>query len=225
MPFTGVNCTRIKYYDFLKGGSYALAGIEVEGRLKQHNISSVQLSLVTGMTFLANGFFRDSGIAVPGLIFNAGTSELKTKYLCIPVVLKFNWQPFPLIEEWVIFLGAGVSNDFLLKSELTEHETHVSAGIGVLTSPPQTTSYEDSQVITDFGKKYILFQRFEIGARFNRIQLTYRFSFSLTDTHHSDLESVWSVPPDYSTYFTPVELNGKRKERYFELIVGYIINK
>lgn len=223
VPFAGINSTRVKYFDFLKGGTYVLAGFEVEGRLKPRKISPYHLSLVTGITFLANGFFRDSGIAVPGLVFNSGTSELKTKYLRFPVEVKINWQPFPLIEEWEIFLGVGISNDILLKSELTEHETRVSTGIGVLTSPPQTISYEDSQIITEYGKKYVLFQRIEIGARYHRIQLAYRFSYSLTDMHHMGLETVWGVPAQSSTYFSPAEMNSERKERYFEFVVGYII--
>ena len=163
VPFAGINSTRVKYFDFLKGGNYGLAGVEVEGRLPARKISPYHVSLATGMTFLANGFYRDAGITVPSLIFNAGTSELKTKYLQFPVVLKFNWRPFPLIENWTVFLGVGISNELLLQSELTEQETLVIPGSGILTSPPQTTSFEDNQVITEYGKKYALFQRLEIG--------------------------------------------------------------
>ena len=223
VPFAGINSTRVKYFDFLKGGNYGLVGVEVEGRLKPRKISHYHVSLVTGMTFLANGFYRDAGIAVPGLVFNAGTSELKTKYLQFPVVLKLNWRPFPLIEDWSVFVGIGISNDILLKSELTELETRVNPGTGVLTSPPQTTSFADSQRITPYGKKYTLFQRLEIGTRFNRIQLAYRFSYSLTDMHHSGLETVWGVPAQNSTYFDPVELSGQRKEQYSEFVLGFVI--
>lgn len=223
VPFAGINSTRVKYFDFLKGGNYILVGVEVEGRLRPRKISPYHVSLVTGISFLSNGFFRDSGIAVPGLVFNAGTSELKTRYLRFPIEVKFNWRPFPLIEDWELFLGVGISNDILLKSELIEHETRVSTGIGVLTSPPQTTSYEDKKMITEYGKKYAIFQRLEIGTRFNRIQLAYRFSYSLTDMHHSGLENVWDVPAQSSTYFSPVEINGTRKERYFEFVIGVVI--
>ena len=223
VPFAGINSTRVKYFDFLKGGNYGLAGVELEGRLPVRKISPYHVSLVTGMTFLANGFYRDSGITFADLIFNAGTSELKTKYLQIPVVLKFNWRPFPLIEGWSLFLGVGISNELLLKSELTEQETQVNPGFGVLTSPPQTTSFEDNLVITEYGKKYALFQRLEIGTRFNRLQLAYRFSYSLTDMHHAGLEAVWGVPASNSTYFQPVDLNGKRKEQYSEFVVGFVI--
>ncbi len=56
VPFAGINSTRVKYFDFLKGGNYGLAGVEVEGRLPASKISPYHISLVTGMTFWPTDF-------------------------------------------------------------------------------------------------------------------------------------------------------------------------
>lgn len=224
IPIAGVNSTQVKYYDYLKGGSYPLIGCEAEYNFRHREILPYNLSLVTGIEFLANGFYRDFGINVANLYFQSGTSELKTRYLRIPFLVRFSYYPFPLIEEWKWFIGIGLSNDILKNSSLSESETQVSQGIGVFTSPPQTVTYQDNQSITDYGKKYALFQRVEIGTRYNRIQLTYRISYSLSDMHHYGMDEVWNIPIDESSYFIPYEINSKRKERYFEFIIGYSIN-
>ncbi len=223
IPFAGINSTRVKYFDFLKGGNYGMLGLDIEGRFKPRKYSLLHISFTSGINYLANGFYRDSGISVPGLVLTTGVSDLRTSYIRIPLGLKMNWQPFPLIEDWRLFLGVAISIDFLLKSELAERETQVSIPIGILTSPPQTTSFEDSRDITNFGRKASQFQRIELGARFKRFQFAYRLSFSLNDMHHQGLENVWNIPMDKSTYIDPLELNGKRIEKYSEFVVGFVI--
>lgn len=223
VAFGGINSTRVKYFDYLKGGNYPLVGLEIEVTRRPRKITQLQISFVSGATFLTNGFYRDSGISVPGLTFTAGTSELKTKYLQVPVLLKLNYRPYPLLEDWFIFSGVGISNDLLLNSTLEERETNVILGSGILTSPPLTTSWSDSKAITEYGRKYAAFLRLELGSRFKRLQFSYRISFSIHDMHHEGIEEVWSVPVNESTYFFPKELNSSRKEKYSEFVVGFLL--
>src|SRR4051812_34582774 len=69
-PYVGVNSTRLLLgYDYEKGGNYAFGGIDIEGRLKPRKISSVHVSLVTGASYLSNGFYQNSLFALTGLSF------------------------------------------------------------------------------------------------------------------------------------------------------------
>ncbi|MEX2233770.1 MAG: outer membrane beta-barrel protein [Cyclobacteriaceae bacterium] len=219
-PFAGINSTRALYYYWEKGGNYGVYGVEVEGRLRPRKFSSIHVSFVTGASYLANGYFRDSGLAFSTLIYDTHTSELRTNYFQIPAELKLNWQPFPLVEDWKIFFGAGISNDFLLKSSLEEKAIEVNISSDLF-APPQTTSYEDGRNIAEFSRKYSVFSRFELGAKYKRIHFAYRFCFSLQDMHHAGLENVWQVPSGSSNYMTPMELNGKRNEKYSEFVLGF----
>lgn len=221
-PFAGISSTRVLYYYWDTGGNYGVYGVEVEARLRPRKFSSFHISFVTGGSYLANGYFRDSGLAFSTLIYDTQTSELKTNYFQIPVELKLNWQPFPLVEDWKIFFGAGVSNDILLKSTLEEKVIEVNMSSDLF-APPQTTSYQDSGKIDEFARKFSLFSRFEVGTKYKRIHFAYRYCFSLQDMHHGGLENVWQIPSGSSNYMTPMELNGKRNEKYSEFVLGFRI--
>lgn len=220
-PIAGINSTRVKYYYWEKGGNYGIYGVEAEVGFRPRKFSLFHLSMVTGVSYLANGYFRDSGISDP-ISYYSKTSDLKTNYFQIPLELKLNWQPFALVENWKVFFGAGISNDFLLKSNLEERASKVFLSSDLF-APPQTTSYQESRDIKEFGRKYSLFSRFEWGTKYKRIHFAYRFSFPLQDMHHAGLENVWQIPAGWSHYLSPVDLNGKRKEKYSEFVLGWRI--
>lgn len=221
-PFAGINSTRVKYYYWEKGGNYGVYGVEAEMGFRPQKFSLFHLSMVTGVSYLANGYFRDSGLSVSTLSYSSQFSDLKTNYFQIPLEIKLNWQPFALVENWKVFFGAGVSNDFLLKSNLEERAVKVILSSDIL-APPQTTSYQESRDIKEFGRKYSLFSRFEWGTKYNRIHFAYRFSFPFQDMHHAGLENVWKLPAGSSAYLTPAIMNGKRKEKYSEFVLGWRI--
>jgi hypothetical protein len=221
-PFAGINSTRVMYGYWEKGGNYGLGGIEVEARLKAKRFSLVHVSFLTGAGYLANGYFTDAGFSTP-LGYLAETSELKTNYLQVPLEIKLNWQPFPLVETWKLFFGAGVSNDILLKSRLKESGTEVNSFVDPL-SPPQTMTYFSEKAITEYGRKYSPFARFEIGTKYKRVHIAYRTCFSIQDMHHAGLEESWPVPERLSSYMSPLRINGKRNERYTEFVLGWRIS-
>ncbi|MFC2124874.1 outer membrane beta-barrel protein [Bacteroidota bacterium] len=223
-PYVGINSTQVKYDAYLKGGNYGLTGIDVEKIFQLREYSLINLSMVTGVCYLANGFNHDFGITVSTLYYNSGNSRLSTNYLQIPVALRLNWQPFALVEGWRIFGGGGITYNYLLKSELSENETVVSQSIGAPQPPPLTVNYKDSGEITEYGPKNSIFLRLEIGMKFKHLQFAYRYSLSLTDMHHAGFESDWDVPLDRSDYISPFDLNGKRIEKYHEFVIGWIIN-
>ena len=224
VPFAGVNSTS-HYYE--SGGNYPMAGLEIEGRLKPTKISRFHISLVTGASYLANGFYTNQLFAYDlgyYKYFKAQNTDLTTRYIQIPFELKFNYQPFPLIEDFTIFFGGGVTLNYLQKATLTEKTTEVKDfGLNTPITPPVTVTYEDSRDITSLGVKQSLFTRFEIGMKYNRIHLAFRLSTSLQDMYYSGLQNNWNIPETYSYYINSHNQSGKTTIKSSEFVVGYRI--
>jgi len=224
-PFIGVHSAKAKYLSLYNhGGYYGFIGVEAEKHFVPKELSLLHFSFVSGLSYLPNGFRKESGIAVSNFLYTEGISDLNTKYLQVPLVGRLNWQPFPLIEYWQLFFGMGVSFDFLLSSELAEYETTVFLSTRTPPAPPVTTHYEDSGDISQYGNPMSVFLRFEIGMKYKRIHLATRLSYSKSDMHHAGLENTWAVPPESSDYMFPYIENGKRKEKYVEFVLGWIFN-
>ena len=223
IPFAGVNSTRLQLdsYGYRNGGNFLIAGIEIEGRLKPRKISPVHFSLVSGASYLANGFFENSQFSIVGT-YSAHTIDLTTSYVQLPFVVRLNWQPFPLVEDFHFFMGAGLSYNLLLKAHLAEKTTKVSFNSDIY-SLSQTTQYQDSQDITKLGVKNSVFSRIELGTRFKRIQVAFRISVSLKDMYYKGLENVWKIPAKESGYISGHTYAGTTHEKYSELVIGYRI--
>jgi hypothetical protein len=139
-------------------------------------------------------------------------------------MIRLNWQPFPLVEDWKIFFGAGISNSIRSKATLREEFTRVIISSDIL-APPETTIYKDSRDVSDYGKKNSMFGRVEIGMIYKRIQVSWRLSKSITDMYFLGLEKDWAVPSDDSEYLSSNVAVGKTIERYSELAVGFRVFK
>lgn len=222
-PFAGISSTRLKLgFDYKNGGNYPVAGLEIEGRLKPHKISSFHFAFVTGASYLANGYYENDLFSIGTSFYESRNTNLTTTYLQIPLMLKLYWQPFPLMEDFQFYFGAGVSNNFLLKSHLTEKSTNVFFSTDIF-APPQTTEYQDSRDITNLGVKSSLFSRIDFGVRFKRVQVALRISVSFQDMYYQGLENVWAIPAKESAYISGHTSAGTTKEKYSELVVGYRI--
>src|SRR6185436_8366809 len=151
--------------------------------LKPRKIKATHVSLVTGVTSLANGFHQNSQFSFPGIsFFSAHTTDLSTQYIQTPLMVKLNWQIFPLVEDFVVFVGAGASASFLLKATLAEKYTGISFPRDAFT-PPTTVHYEDSRDVTDLGVSPALFGRLDVGLRFRKLQVSWRLSISQQDMY------------------------------------------
>lgn len=223
-PYVGVNSTKLDVgYEYQNGGNYPFGGIDIEGRLKPRKISAVHLSLVTGASYLSNGFYQNSLFALTGLsYYSAKLTDLSTQYFQVPLVVRLNWQPFPLVEQFHIFFGAGVVSNTLLKANLTEKSTLVIYSNDPF-APPQTTQSQDSQDITALGVKQSFFSRFELGFRFKRVQASYRLSTSFGDMYFQGLENVWKVPAKDSGYISGHNAAGTTTTKHSELVLGFRI--
>lgn len=221
-PYIGMNSTKI--YDgivYQNGGAFAITGLELELAKKPKQHRRMYVTAATGAGYLSNGFYYSGNFAYTALDFyTQRITDLKMQYVQIPVMLRVNWQPFPLVEDWKVFLGLGVFNNILIKSTLTEKYTEVILNDDVL-APPEVTSYQDSRDVTGYGKKSSLFRRIELGMKYKRFQLAYRLSRSLTDLYRTGLEEDWNVPDDKSWYIEAYQDSGKIVEKYSELIVGF----
>ncbi len=223
-PYVGINSTQVEYIAYLKGGNYGLVGIDIEKLFKFRKYSMFNISAVSGASYLANGFSRDISYNSFNIVSSLASTELKTKYLQVPLTMRLNWQPFALMEGWKIFCGGGITYNYLMKSELSEKETVITQSTAVLLAPPLTVNYEDSGEITEYGPKNSLFLRLELGNKFKHFHFAYRYNLSLTDMHHHGFESDWNVPEDRSEYMSPYDWNGKRTEKYHEFVVGWVFN-
>lgn len=224
-PFAGINSTGVyDGYGYQKGGSFGLAGLEIEWKKRTERQKPLFISLVSGVNYLSNGYHEYSNFTFSTFFYNSSVSHLKTSYWQIPFIVRLSWQPFPLIEDWIPFIGAGITNNFLIKAHLSEKSTALSFSDPSSLSPPPTTEhYEDSRDITGMGPKHSLFRRIELGMRYKKFLVAYRISISLQDMYFKDVENVWIVPADDSEYIRSHNYAGTRKEKYTEIVVGYRI--
>jgi hypothetical protein len=225
-PFAGMNSTRI--YDgilYQNGGAFLIAGAELELALKPKRSGRIYISLATGGSYLKNGFYYSGNFSYTGLNFyTQRITELRSEYLQIPVTLRLNWQPFPLVEDWKVFLGLGICHNTLIKSVLAEKYTEVTLNDDVL-APPQVTSYADSRDVMGYGEKSSMFRRIELGMKYKQLQVTYRLSRSMTDLYRTGIEDDWNVPDENSWYIDAHQDAGKIIEKYTELVVGFRFGK
>lgn len=226
IPFAGVNSTRMyQSYGYQKGGTYGIVGLEIELRKPPKAHKPVYLTLSTGLSYLNNGYYKSTNFSFNAVSFYiASITDRQMEYMQVPIMLKLNWQPFPLVEEWKMFLGFGVSNSFLLKSRLAESYTKVTLNNDI-SAPPVTEHYEDQLNITRIGVNHSLFTRIDVGMIYKRIQLSFRVSRSITDLYAKGIEMSWSVPTEHSEYITANQTIGGTFERYTEIVVGLRVFK
>jgi hypothetical protein len=222
IPYVGMNSTRM--YDgisYQNGGAFVLTGFELELARNPRQHRDIYVAVATGASFMNNGFYYSTNFAYAAVnLYTQRITDLKTQNIQIPLTLRLHWQPFPLVEDWKIFLGLGTCQNMQMKSTMEEKYTEVYLNDDVL-APPTVTRYEDSGDLTGYGKKNSLFRRIELGMKYKRLQLCYRLSKSLTDLYHTGLEDDWSVPEDKSWYLRAHHDAGKIIEKYSELVVGF----
>jgi hypothetical protein len=226
VPYFGVNSTKVNdtEFEYTTGGNFAVFGAEVEAGRKKDATKRLQASLVTGVSFLRNGHSQSSNLAITSIFYSSKYSELKTSYWRVPITLRLNWTPSPLVEDWKLFFDAGITVLRLNHASLSEKVTISNLGSGAPPPPPQTTSWDDNRDITHFGKTYSVYSTFELGMKFRRVQLIYRLGKSLKDTYFKGIEGHWNVPADKSPYLYQHANYGVRKEKLIEIILGYRIN-
>lgn len=221
VPIIGINTTKINYGgSFEKGGSFGLAGMEIEYKWRFKKHKKVMLGLHSGVSYLKNGFYSSYSFAYIALdYYSQNITDLKTEYVQVPLVCRLYYQPAPLLEEWQLFIGAGIFQSFLLNSSLYEKNTLVFYNSDPL-APAVTTIYEDSGNITEFGNKQSYFRRIEVGMNYKKFMVAFRLNKSLEDMMHKGLENTWEVPDQKSGYISSYQSDGRIDEKHIELIIG-----
>lgn len=221
-PFVGMNSTKIYggiVYE--NGGASALTGVDLEIARNPRHHKSVYLAIATGATYMRNGFYYSWNFSFPALnSYSHSITDLRTQNVEVPLTLRLHWQPFPLVEEWKIFMGIGACYSTVIKSTLQESYTEVNMSEDFL-APPVVTSYADGRDVTGYGRNNSLYSRIELGIKYKRLQLCYRLSKSLTDLYRTGLEEDWNVPDNDSWYIKTHQDVGKIIEKYSELAVGF----
>jgi len=247
--FAGINSTRLNLTDphfeprkFTKGGYYFFGGLESELRLTNARINRFYLTVISGISFLSNGFSKTYTDAVFNTFtvdgYNYESTNMTMKYIQVPLVMRLKWRPFPLLEEFHVFAGAGVSGNVLLNAQLSEKAAtsgFPTNEIGFVVmdfdldsrvfpsyeyQPPSTKLYSDQADISDKRKQLTLFSRLEFGTTFERVTLAVRMSRALQDMYASGIQANWAVPQSNSLYLKSHASNRKIFEKYSEVVVG-----
>lgn len=225
-PYVGMNSTKI-YTGILyqNGGASSVTGFDLEFSRNPRQHKNINLAIATGATYMRNRFYYSESIAFPALnIYSHSITDLRTQNVQVPFTLRLYWQPFPLVEEWRVFLGVGTCGNMLIRSTLKEMYTEVRHNDDLL-APPIVTSYADARDVAGYGDKNSIFSTIELGVKYQRLQLCYRLSKSLTDLYRTGLEDDWNVPDNKSWYIDAHQDVGKIVEKYSELVVGFRFGK
>ncbi len=234
-PFIGLNSTRMSQsIGYENGGNYPVFGAEVEYMFKHNKYSMINLSVTSGASYLANGFdqitnssfnYTDNGTTIN--YYDAKSTQIQMKYWQVPLLLRINVRPFPLLEDWRLFLGFGIVSNNLTQAHLAEQWTHVQKTIRDPRftpsdfPPPTITQAQDSRDVTSYAVKSSIFERFEFGMKFKHVQICYRFTVSTQDMYFKGIEKVWNVPAVYSQYISAHNARGTTNEKYSEIVFGW----
>jgi hypothetical protein len=112
-PFVGLNTTKMteSYSGYANGGNYGIIGVEIEKQFQLKQYSPISFSLVTGLSYLPNGFNRTSisTISIGTGSYSYEKTNIEMQYWQVPVMARIYWRPFALVENWSLFFGGGVS--------------------------------------------------------------------------------------------------------------------
>jgi hypothetical protein len=227
IPFIGLNTTKMteSYSGYANGGNYGIFGIEIEKQFNLKQYSPVSFSLVSGLSYLPNGFNRTSifEISIGSGSYSYQKTNIDLQYIQIPAMARINWRPSVLVENWSVFFGAGISFNQTNYAHIAEQASEVSLTLNNsgLLPPPTLKNYQDSRDVTSIAVKNPLFQRFDFGMRFKHIQVTYRISVSMQDMYFKGIENTWQVPAADSFYISAHNSRGITKEKYSEIVFGW----
>lgn len=149
-------------------------------------------------------------------------SNLGARFIHVPVIFRYNFQPFVLSDDFKIGMGLGVVNSFLLKYELEEEavvRTFDTNG-NLLTE----VTIADQGDVTEFGNPYTPMMGVDFSISFGRLYVAQRAWFTFGDQFMSDLPANWGVPSQYSIYIDSHSTFRKLTYSGGGFIVGWKIN-
>lgn len=223
-PYVGLSSTRLteSYSGYAKGGNFPVIGVEVEVKRKSRSYSPFNISLASGISYLNNGFHRTSSFPLGTTGYSYESTNIETKYWQLPLTIRLNWRPFPLVEDWRVFFGAGICYNYLTYAQINEDASGVNFIVpSALWPPPTSYSYNSSFNATDAALKNSLFKRFELGMKFKHIQVTWRLSLSTQDMYFKGYEKTWQGPAYESFYINSHNSRGITRQKYSEIIFGW----
>jgi|GEM_PF-3814942 len=170
-------------------------------RMKRDSSRSVRrMMFLTFPSLSLSGHYTSHHLIVNG--FNADDdpvhSEFEIAYLYLPVIFKYNAQPFVLDEHFVVGIGIGVAPTILLNSRLDESALINTRDANGDIINQQVVS--DNKDVTQFGQKVLFNFVFELSWSIGRVYVAQRSWFSLRDQFMSDLAGQWQVPASHSVY-------------------------
>ncbi len=191
-------------YNYGGGSDYAAPGVDLEWKLqsmklkkfpalyKVHNTS--HKAIMTGIYYGEN-HYSVYGFSVANAYL---TSKFDSKYIHIPLLYKWNFQPFILDEDLHVSAGIGMMNSFLLNAQLKESSTQYTLNATNHVIGQTVTS--DQADVTSYSVSYFWSFSIDISISFKRLYVGERAYFGFQDQYMKGIQSHWNLDPDNSIY-------------------------
>jgi hypothetical protein len=191
-------------YNYGGGSNYASPGVDLEWKLKPmklkkfsalykiHNTS--HKSIMTGMYYVEN-HYSVYGFSVANDYL---TSGFDSRYIHVPLIYKWNFQPFIMNEDLHVSGGLGMMNSFLLNAQLKETSTHYTLDATNHVIGRTVTSAEAD--VTSFSVSYYWSISIDLSVSFKRLYMGERAYFGFQDQYMKGLQANWNLDPTNSIY-------------------------
>ena len=190
-----------------RGGNNLVYGIEIDQILLKNE--KRQLSFATGVTHFKNEFQYDGFLQV------SEESTVSQTCLQTPFVIRYSFNPFPLINRFQIYIGSGIESNYILNHKIREwalDQFQVNNFI-----------YSFEQDIKGSTPKFRNFYRIEFGARYKNFLFQFSYSKSLKNYYIGNFEEL--VPEWESIFSLYPRLHRSQgyKERFITVSLGYLL--
>lgn len=210
-------------YIYKRSGGLLIPGVEFEWTSRRDKKETARLNYSAGFFYLSS---KASTTLLYGTAYSDDDefySEINYTLLNLPVAIRGEVITSHLLENSFMGMEFGVLNniwmDYRLK-EIVSIKTHDQGG-----NITDETIYRDEGDLIAPGKKITTsvfwgmhgsIRNFYFGMRLNLI--------TLSDFYSGHLKEAWEVPEQYSIYERSHETEGKMKQPYASVLLGFKIN-
>jgi hypothetical protein len=176
---------------------------------------SLQVSI-----FYNNNFSDLSGYNANGTALLS--SEIKTRYINIPVLLKYHFPASFLDSRITLNYALGITTGFLLDMDMKE--TSLKNTFDVDGNFLGTVYSESSGNVKSYARSQVFYITFGMYFSHRKLSAGFLVGFSPSDQYLKGLENNWGLPANESMYLGSYQAFQKVQYEYANFIVSYRIN-
>lgn len=194
---------------------YHFANVNDTLRIKPKPALSLQVS-----AYYTNNFSDLSGYNANGTALL--TSEIKTKYINVPILIRYHFPASVLDSRITLNYAIGVTAGFLLDMKLSE--TSLKNTYDTNGNFTGTAFSESSGDVNKYAKRQVYYITFGMNFSHRKLSGGFLVGFSPADQYLRGLENNWGLPNNESMYLGSYEAFHKVHYEYANFIIGYRIN-